>query len=161
MDIDPRVVPGFCRLKIVTTDILGQQLRLFDHRTPDVVAAEAVAASIAMPIELNEPLMAHRHLSQVAGREITKAAIDDIVTRGTIGTWRKLVQAMNADKTGRMGGTAAAVHAGRRISFDHDHVVKDLAKNYDAAILALESIAGWHIAPVIANNAHEDFSRRV
>lgn len=41
-------------------------------------------------------------------------------------------------------GTAAAVHAGHRISFDHDHVVRDLAKNYDAAILALESIAGWH-----------------
>lgn len=43
-----------------------------------------------------------------------------------------------------VGGTAAAVHAGHRISFDHDHVVRDLAKNYDAAILALESIAGWH-----------------
>jgi len=43
-----------------------------------------------------------------------------------------------------VGGTAAAVHAGHRISFDHDHVVKDLAKNYDAAIHALESIAGWH-----------------
>jgi hypothetical protein len=42
-----------------------------------------------------------------------------------------------------VGGTAAAVHAGHRISFDHDHVVKDLSKNYDAAILALESIAGW------------------
>jgi hypothetical protein len=42
-----------------------------------------------------------------------------------------------------VGGTAAAVHAGHRMSFDHDHVVKDLAKNYDAAILALESIAGW------------------
>jgi hypothetical protein len=43
-----------------------------------------------------------------------------------------------------VGGTAAAVHAGHRISFNHDHVVKDLAKNYDAAIRALESIAGWH-----------------
>ena len=43
-----------------------------------------------------------------------------------------------------VGDTAAAMHAGHRISFDHDHVVKDLAKNYDAAILALESIAGWH-----------------
>jgi hypothetical protein len=42
-----------------------------------------------------------------------------------------------------VGGTAAAVHAGHRISFDHDHVVKDLTENYDAALLALESIAGW------------------
>lgn len=54
------------------------------------------------PLELNQPLMAHRHLSEVAGRELTKAAIDDIITRGTIGTWRKLLQAMNADKTGRI-----------------------------------------------------------
>ena len=54
------------------------------------------------PLELNEPLMTHRHLSEEAGRELTKAAIDDIITRGTIGTWRKLVQAMNADKTGRI-----------------------------------------------------------
>ncbi len=56
----------------------------------------------ARPLELNEPLMAHRHLSETAGRELTKAAIDDIITRGTIGTWRKLVEAMNADKTGRI-----------------------------------------------------------
>jgi transcriptional regulator with XRE-family HTH domain len=54
------------------------------------------------PVELNEPLMAHRHLSEVAGRELTKAAIDDIITRGTIGTWRKLIQAMSTDKTGRI-----------------------------------------------------------
>ncbi len=53
-------------------------------------------------MELNQPLMAHRHLSEVAGRELTKAAIDDIITRGTIGTWRKLLQAMDADKTGRI-----------------------------------------------------------
>jgi transcriptional regulator with XRE-family HTH domain len=56
----------------------------------------------ARPLELQEPLMAHRHLSDTAGRELTKAAIDDIITRGTIGTWRKLVEAMNADKTGRI-----------------------------------------------------------
>jgi hypothetical protein len=42
-----------------------------------------------------------------------------------------------------VGGTAAALHAGHRISFDHDHVITDLSKNYDAAMLALESIAGW------------------
>ena len=42
-----------------------------------------------------------------------------------------------------VGGTAAAVHAGHRFSIDHDHVVKDLAKKYDAAIRALESMAGW------------------
>jgi NTE family protein len=48
-DIDPQQVSRFCRLKVVATDISGQQLRLFDHRTPDVIVAEAVAASIAIP----------------------------------------------------------------------------------------------------------------
>jgi hypothetical protein len=42
-----------------------------------------------------------------------------------------------------VGGTAAAVHAHHRFSIDHDHVVEDLSKNYEAAIGALESIAGW------------------
>jgi len=42
-----------------------------------------------------------------------------------------------------VGGTAAALHAQHRFSVDHDHVVKDLAKNYDSAIAALESIVGW------------------
>jgi transcriptional regulator with XRE-family HTH domain len=68
------------------------------------------------PLELKEPLMTHRHLSEVAGRELTKAAIDDIITRGTIGTWRKLVQAMNADKTGRIARrvTDVAQNQGKR-----------------------------------------------
>lgn len=42
-----------------------------------------------------------------------------------------------------VGGTAAALHAHHRISFDHDHVLKDLSKHYDQANAALESIAGW------------------
>jgi hypothetical protein len=42
-----------------------------------------------------------------------------------------------------VGGTAATLHAGHRISFDHDQAIKDLGKHYDAAFLALESIAGW------------------
>ncbi|MDR3418418.1 MAG: patatin-like phospholipase family protein [Nevskia sp.] len=48
-DIQPERTASFCRLKIVATDVSGQQLRIFDHRTPDVVVAEAVAASIAIP----------------------------------------------------------------------------------------------------------------
>ena len=42
-----------------------------------------------------------------------------------------------------VGGTAAALHAGHRVSFDHDHVLRDLGGNYDRALAALESIAGW------------------
>ena len=56
-----------------------------------------------------------------------------------------------------VGGTAAALHAGHRISFDHDHVIAGLAKNYDAAILALESIAGddarLRSSPIGANSS--------
>lgn len=42
-----------------------------------------------------------------------------------------------------VGGTAAALHAGHRISFDHDHVLSDLGKHFDEANAALESIVGW------------------
>ncbi len=42
-----------------------------------------------------------------------------------------------------VGGTAAALHAGHRYSFDHDHVVQELDRHYDTAFAALESIAGW------------------
>ena len=41
-----------------------------------------------------------------------------------------------------VGGTAA-VRSRHRFSIDHDHVVANLAKNYDTAIRALETIAGW------------------
>lgn len=42
-----------------------------------------------------------------------------------------------------VGGTAAALHAGHRISFDHDHVLKELDKHYDQASRMLESVVGW------------------
>ena len=42
-----------------------------------------------------------------------------------------------------VGGTAAALHVGHRISFDHDHALRDLSTRYDEAIAALESIVGW------------------
>lgn len=51
---------------------------------------------------LEEPLLPHRHLTELAGRDLTKAAIDDIISRGDIRAWRDLVQAVRADKTGRI-----------------------------------------------------------
>ena len=42
-----------------------------------------------------------------------------------------------------VGGTAAALHARHRFSFDHDHVVEELGKTYDKAASALDSIVGW------------------
>lgn len=42
-----------------------------------------------------------------------------------------------------VGGTAAALYAGHRISFDHDHVIAALGRDYERATAALEAIAGW------------------
>ena len=56
----------------------------------------------ARPLLLDAPLMQHRHLTESAGRELTKAAIEDIVINGDIGAWRGLVRATGADQSGRI-----------------------------------------------------------
>lgn len=56
----------------------------------------------ARPLALETPLMPHRHLTEFAGRELSKAAIEDIITRGGFPTWRELVRAIRMDKTGRI-----------------------------------------------------------
>lgn len=58
---------------------------------------------------LDEPLMEHRHLTERAGRELTKAAIEDVITRGEIDAWRGLVKAIHDDKTGRIARRAREV----------------------------------------------------
>lgn len=42
-----------------------------------------------------------------------------------------------------VGGSAAALHAGHRDSFDHDHVLADLAERYDSVLEAVEATDGW------------------
>lgn len=42
-----------------------------------------------------------------------------------------------------VGGSAAALHAGHRDSFDHDHVLADLADRYEAVLEAVEAADGW------------------
>src|SRR5206468_4629573 len=42
-----------------------------------------------------------------------------------------------------VGGTAAAIHAGHRVSMDADHVVDDLRERFDEVLATLESVAGW------------------
>lgn len=42
-----------------------------------------------------------------------------------------------------VGGSAAAFYAGHRDSFDHDHVLADLAARFDAVLEAVESQDGW------------------
>jgi len=48
------------------------------------------------PPELEAPLMQHRHLTEAAGRKLTKAAIEDVIVRGDIAAWRGLVAAIRA-----------------------------------------------------------------
>lgn len=42
-----------------------------------------------------------------------------------------------------VGGSAAALHAGHRDSFDHDHVVADLRDRFEIVLEALESEGEW------------------
>jgi len=47
-----------------------------------------------------------------------------------------------------VGGTAAAIYAGHRVSYDADHVLADLRDRFDEVLAQLESIAGWRTARV-------------
>ena len=42
-----------------------------------------------------------------------------------------------------VGGSAAALHAGHRDSFDHDHVLTDLVERYEEVLEAVEATEGW------------------
>jgi len=42
-----------------------------------------------------------------------------------------------------VGGSAAALHAGHRDSFDHDHVLADLVDRYGEVLEAVEATDGW------------------
>lgn len=42
-----------------------------------------------------------------------------------------------------VGGSAAALYAHHRQSFDHDHVVADLAERFDAILENLEALGDW------------------
>jgi hypothetical protein len=47
-----------------------------------------------------------------------------------------------------VGGTAAALHAGHRRSFDGDHVIEQLRERFDEVLSTLESAAGWQTSRV-------------
>ena len=47
-----------------------------------------------------------------------------------------------------VGGTAAAIHAGHRVSFD-DHVVRDLKARFDSVLTDLEETNAWVTARVM------------
>ena len=70
-------------------------------RVARICAAVDLVIDVRAPL-LDAPIVAHRHLTEVAGRELTKAAIDDIIVRGDIGAWRELFRAMRDDRSGRV-----------------------------------------------------------
>lgn len=45
-----------------------------------------------------------------------------------------------------VGGTAAGLHAGHRVSRDADYVLTDLRSHFDEVLAQLESVAGWNTA---------------
>jgi hypothetical protein len=47
-----------------------------------------------------------------------------------------------------VGGTAAAIYAGHRLSTNADHVLTDLRQRFDQVLAELESVAGWKTARV-------------
>ena len=47
-----------------------------------------------------------------------------------------------------VGGTAAGLHAGHRVSRDADHVLTDLRSHFDEVLGQLESVAGWNTARI-------------
>ncbi|MDR0781140.1 MAG: hypothetical protein LBF16_10675 [Pseudomonadales bacterium] len=47
-----------------------------------------------------------------------------------------------------VGGTASAIHAEHRFSFDADHVLTDLRHRFEEVLAELESVAGWKTARV-------------
>lgn len=66
----------------------------------------------ARSLALDKPLVRHRHLTEPAARDLTKAAIEDIVVRGDISSWRGLVQAIRRDASGRLARRAREVLSG-------------------------------------------------
>jgi transcriptional regulator with XRE-family HTH domain len=80
----------------------------------------------ARPLALEKPLTRHRHLVEPAGRELTKAAIEDIILRGDLDAWRGLVRALQRDASGRLARRARDVLAGSDRSDSRVHAFSTL-----------------------------------
>ncbi len=94
----------------------GKLKELGFNRVVRLCAAVELVVDVRPP-RLKSALMSHRHLTDLAGRELTRAAIDDVVTRGDVVAWRGLAQAIGADKSGRL---ARRVQDVLRVSAAHD-----------------------------------------
>jgi hypothetical protein len=163
--------------------------------------------------------MKHRHLELDEKSRWCLAAIDDVISRGSLGDWIELLRALKCQPTVRhkvkqviqnypskseqsyrffervlegeccdkpperewdwlavilhlamtnftwedllsaaarlqsifpdavlVGGTASALHAHHRISFDADHIIPNLQSIFDEVLSDLESVSGWQTA---------------
>ena len=92
----------------------GKLPELGFRRVARICAAVGLVVDVRTPL-LDAPIIPHRHLTDAAGRELTKAAIDDIIVRGDVTAWRKLFNAMRDDASGRterrVREVAAAIEA--------------------------------------------------
>ncbi len=110
------------------------------------VKVERICAAAGLVVEvrapaLDVPLMRHRHLTEAAGRDLTKAAIADVVERGDITAWRGLVAAMRASRDGRLA---------RR--------VREVVRALDAEDAKVRAFAA--LLPQIARTARATAARR-
>jgi transcriptional regulator with XRE-family HTH domain len=90
----------------------GGKLRELGYGKVARICAAVGLVVEARPLALEKPLARHRHLTETAARDLTKAAIEDIVVRGDISSWRGLVQAMRQDASGRLARRAREVLSG-------------------------------------------------
>jgi transcriptional regulator with XRE-family HTH domain len=92
-------------------------LAALEHgKTPELGFAKVarLCAALDLALEartapLDAPLMPHRHLTEAAGRQLTKAAIEDVILRGNFAAWRGLVRAMRSDPGDRIARRAREV----------------------------------------------------
>lgn len=76
-----------------------------------------------------------------------------VMTEDYLPDWERLLAAerhLQALVPGSVlvGGTAAALHAGHRISLDGDHVLTDLTERFEEVLADLEAAAGWQTSRV-------------
>lgn len=86
----------------------GKLRELGFARVARICAAAGIVLEARPPL-LDKPLMTHRHITEAAGRDLTKTAVEDVIVRGDIGAWRGLVRALRTDETGKLASRVRQV----------------------------------------------------